>query len=556
MGNLVNRKDAIYLLRKAADAKAQEAQLHFCHTIPLRTPARLKQYHDALLFVCVHPFSIVAHEKAVAGLLRLAVILKKHRHNKKWQYALSGSGLPFSDIHCQFSAGILLWLLKKFPGRVSPSVSEADETVLKEILLAVLPGVEFYAGSNGRHSTWKRVKEVSGLYHSAAALAWLLQHFQQQQWNGLLHDHLFDSLKIFVKWQLRDDRYCRSFLQWPVQKIILRKPATGKLNARQIISKKPVAEIILSISQKEELLSVVRASLAFVLRETDPVTHASVNETRLFDMGNGLQIVLTGMHPERRLAIESYIGFMAFRNGVPVSYGGGWIFGYRCKIGINIYEPFRGGGSDRLFCEIMRLYHQRFDVKKFVVAPYQFGKGNAEGIRSGAYWFYYKLGFRSADKLIASLATEEWTRIAADRNYRSPVQLLRQFISCNLEWKVQESAVPFIDADKVSKGVTDMINQQFDGDRQKALAVCERHLKKSTGQPINKKRVAEKRVWQNWSLIFYCLPGTEKWTAAQRRQFAALISVKATGDEKMHIEALQQHKGFWEAATKVFGDYR
>ena len=32
--------------------------------------------------------------------------------------------------------------------------------------------------------------------------------------------------------------------------------------------------------------------------------------------------------------------------------------------------------------------------QKFVVKPYQFGKGNPEGLKSGAFWFYYRLGFR------------------------------------------------------------------------------------------------------------------------------------------------------------------
>ncbi|MER3498490.1 MAG: hypothetical protein C4308_07590 [Chitinophagaceae bacterium] len=66
-------------------------------------------------------------------------------------------------------------------------------------------------------------------------------------------------------------------------------------------------------------------------------------------MGRGLQIVLVGLHSSKLLSLENYIGYMAFKNGWPVGYGGGWIFGQRCKIGVNIYPAFRRGESARLF---------------------------------------------------------------------------------------------------------------------------------------------------------------------------------------------------------------
>ena len=50
-----------------------------------------------------------------------------------------------------------------------------------------------------------------------------------------------------------------------------------------------------------------------------------VRNTRLFNCGRGLAIALFGIKKERRLSLESYIGYMAFKNNIPVAYGGGWI---------------------------------------------------------------------------------------------------------------------------------------------------------------------------------------------------------------------------------------
>ena len=47
------------------------------------------------------------------------------------------------------------------------------------------------------------------------------------------------------------------------------------------------------------------------------------------------------------------------------------------------------------------------------IDPYQLGHGNEEGLASGAWWFYYKLGFRPLDPDIRKLARRRrklWSR--------------------------------------------------------------------------------------------------------------------------------------------------
>lgn len=105
--------------------------------------------------------------------------------------------------------------------------------------------------------------------------------------------------------------------------------------------------------------------------------------------------------------MESYIGYLVLKNNIPVSYGGGWIFGERCQFGINILQSFRGGESGLIICEILRVYHQHFGVTRFVVKPYQFGLHNPEAIKTGAFWFYYKLGFRPENEQLKEQALQE-----------------------------------------------------------------------------------------------------------------------------------------------------
>ena len=64
---------------------------------------------------------------------------------------------------------------------------------------------------------------------------------------------------------------------------------------------------------------------------------------------------------------------------------------------MNIFEPYRGGESGFMMCQVLRVYRQRFGVRFFEVDATQFGLDNPDGIASGAFWFYYRHGFRPLD---------------------------------------------------------------------------------------------------------------------------------------------------------------
>jgi hypothetical protein len=52
-----------------------------------------------------------------------------------------------------------------------------------------------------------------------------------------------------------------------------------------------------------------------------------------------------------------------------------------------------------------------FGTTSFSIDPYQLGKGNDEGLESGAWWFYAKLGFRPRDAATLRLAGDEQARV-------------------------------------------------------------------------------------------------------------------------------------------------
>lgn len=539
---------AVRSLRKAPNDREQCLALQHCRLLPIKRPAELIEYMDALLFTLAFPYSEGNYRMAMVERERLHDLLFRKQSSSTWQHALEGSGLPFSVLRCQFSADLASWFLEKFPEQVGPDEAQADHTYLSSLMQSVLPGIEFHDATQGKHTLWSRVRLLSRHRRNQAGLRWLLDLIKQQNWNPPLSDILYDQLKIFIRWNIGDSPFARTHLRIPVSVVHYRRPGSEPANSLAIIRQPLGKPLRLSEAQKHDLIAVARVSLACYLRETDPVTYADPAETFLYDMGHGLHIAVMGMNRSRVLALESYVGFMAFKNGIPVSYGGGWVFGYRCKIGVNIYPPFRGAGSDQLFCQVLRLYHQLFRIKKFVVKPYQFGKGNPEGLKSGAFWFYYRLGFRPVRDDIREQAAAEWKKLQTDPSYRTPVHILRQFTACNKEWEPVPNRAVMLDADRVSMAVSRMIVARFGGNRALAVASAKKDLSRFLGKKLPKDRwLDEDKIWTNWALLMSLIEDKSQWTLQDKVALTGLISERISGSEHAFIRKCQQHIMFWKS---------
>ncbi|QLH45441.1 MAG: hypothetical protein HWD58_07410 [Bacteroidota bacterium] len=160
----------------------------------------------------------------------------------------------------------------------------------------------------------------------------------------------------------------------------------------------------LSSQQQSVYQQVIQRALVLMARETDPSTFMDLTTLRVYSLERGIQVALFGMSPERQLPYVSYVGYMLFRNGYPLAYGGSWIWGGYAKFGLNIFEPYRGGESGYILCQLLRVYKQAFTLNAIEIDAYQFGLDNPDGIRSGAYWFYYRYGFRSRLATLRRLA--------------------------------------------------------------------------------------------------------------------------------------------------------
>jgi hypothetical protein len=94
--------------------------------------------------------------------------------------------------------------------------------------------------------------------------------------------------------------------------------------------------------------------------------------------------------------------------------------------GINIFDDYRGSEAACLWVQVMRVYHSLVGCNRFVANSYQLGHDNSEALQSGAFWFYYHLGYRPVSRELRKLAAGEVDKRSRDNSYRSGHKILKQ----------------------------------------------------------------------------------------------------------------------------------
>lgn len=503
--------------------------------------------HDCLLLMLAYPANKTLFKATTTALTSLKEKLTKifSGNNYRLQRSLSGSGVAGSTITCSFSYAITKWLSENFPGDVEIESSRADPESVRISFSQILPRTEYESIFTGELGLVKRIQKLKGRA-KGSLVNWLIHQIDSTTLSDRDKEVFFHHLQIFISWKLNNECFNRTRSAGLNTKTFFHNTINKQADVKKIISKELPPPGKLTESEKRYLVNTGRSVLAFLHRETEPFTYAENNEVTYFELERGLGITLYSMNAERRLSIESYIGYLAFKNGIPVAYGGGWLFGQRCQFGINILPPFRGGESAFLFYQLLRVYKQYFGAERFVVKPYQFGKNNTEALQSGAFWFYYKAGFRPEDKTLQELAMAELKKRKTNKLYRTPVTLLKKFTTSNLCLDFAENSIPYFDASVVSRRITNFINQQFGGKRDVAALSCENKTKRQLGlTSIHTWSGDEQKAFREWSLLIQSLLSIERWSDKDKSLLIRTIKAKGNFPEKNFIRLLQKHVCFW-----------
>jgi hypothetical protein len=173
--------------------------------------------------------------------------------------------------------------------------------------------------------------------------------------------------------------------------------------------------------------------------------------------------------------------------------------------GFNLYYTFRDGETAWLYARILNVMHHFAGATAFAIDPYQVGHENEEGIESGAFWFYRKLGFRPTQRDVLQLVEKEEQKIATRKGYRTSARTLR---------KLAESPMIF------------ELDQKRAGDWDRF------HIRKIGLRTQRRKFESLASLVKNLS----------SWRAAEKQLLNRIVRAKSAAEESTYLELMRRHE--------------
>jgi hypothetical protein len=269
------------------------------------------------------------------------------------------------------------------------------------------------------HPDWRRWFESAH-----GNLRWLLDRVDPE---------IYDLLEIPLRWDLNNSAASRSHTRIPRRDIFYHDGSF--LSRREISIEREFAAPRIKmtrVASPQKILGTVIDTSSVRYRELWGFTHPDLTHVYHADLGRGVDFFGWGLPRKWRLPVRAYHCGMFFKNGVPIGYIECLSVPERMEVGFNLYYTFREGETAWLYARLLKLFRDWVGATCFSIDPYQLGHENEEALESGAFWFYRKLGFRSASKEVMRLVAKEEARIAREPGYRSPPATLRRLAEAPL----------------------------------------------------------------------------------------------------------------------------
>ncbi len=454
------------------------------------------------------------------------------------------SGIAGTSVNSNFSHQIVRWLVAKYPSQVSIDWDwfEEDDR-FGATMPRFLPLLEEDAMVEAHvpYRIWLRA--AKGRRND---LGWIVDRFESLRISNQAKAELYDSLKLHVIWKF-GVRASRTSMKLPVRKIFFhRAPLIQRrdVSLGKELSSPPIPIERLSRAAGERILDQARETSAVRYRELHGFTYGDSRRVLKATLGRGTEALVLGVPPENRLPLRAYHAALISKNGVPVAYFEGLSIFERLESGFNLYYTFREGETAWLFGRILRLMQQLLGVTVFSIDPYQVGHENEEGIESGAFWFYRKLGFRPVRPELMKLTLTEERRIAASPEYRTPARKLRKLAAGHLLFEMPATSVGAWDRFQIRNvglALQRRMALEFAGDAQEIRADSARFIKRILDLDTCRWSEPELRIFESLALVLAMIPGVAGWNGSEKQLAARIISAKARDDEALYLRLLQGH---------------
>jgi len=507
----------------------EHARLHSAHMV--------LRLHEQLCFMRAYPEDAQLLTLVEAMLERFA-----HRTDlRRFRSALADSGIAGTAIHYRFFWPTARWLRRRWPEQLAIDWSALEDSGRLSSALPLL--------ATPLEATWLRARlpeARSALEHLSGGAKYparfLIDRISSLPGNDVTREYFCDALDIPYVLHPGCDTPSRTSNHVHAPVAFVRSPLSrSRPDLRTELRRPPRS--VRPASRREAMVLIECAHEALVTRsrDLDAFSYADVRDVWIVDDGEGLQWALIGMVPERRLLLRAAYGFLTMRNGVPIGYGQLDALCRTIDISFNSFETFRGSEVARVFARLLAAGRAFFGAAAFTLEPYQLGHHNREAVASGAWWFYYKLGFRPRNPAIRALAQSELLRMQAEPGHRSSSDVLKRLASDYLYFETEGVRAPYWPRlAELGVRAAEHLTAVGGSDRERAVRECvERALRRLGLKSLPAGR-SLRLAWERWAPIVALL-GMTDWSRSEKRSLGRVISARAAASDRDFLDRFDAH---------------
>lgn len=502
----------------------------------------VEELHEHLCFLRAYP-----DEPEVLELVEdLLAGFSRRRDLRAHAAELADTGIAGTPIHAEFYWFTAKWLVERWPAQVRVDW-EAFETQdrLDALMYPLLLEHERLAYEDSA-GTLARI--VDGLRAPAETdAAYLVRSFVRSGVEPMLLEHLYESvgLPLVLEPGAETPSRTRALCRLAPTRFQLDEPALEEGSIPQRIARGPVSVRRLSTRLGRQLVDLGRGAMITWNRDLFAFIHADARDALAVDFGDGLTFACLGLLPERRHLLYTQYIFIVLRNGVPAGYVQACVLFGSAEINFTIFDTFRGVEASRILTHSLALTRHVFDVDAFTINTQQLGEGNPEAIKTGAWWFYYKHGFRPAGSALNATIRRELLAKRRDPAHRSDVETLEELGSHELHLFLdhpREDIVGRVDVSRIGWAAIRSVAKRYGASGRSAARTSAAGAWERLGlsAPESWPR-GEREAWGRWGPLLMALPDVERWTRAEKRALVEVVRAKGGVSELEYSRRLHAH---------------
>lgn len=513
----------------------------------LATAREVLQLHEALCFLRAHPDNAELLGVVEEALDDFAVRADTRRHRDE----LTDTGIAGTDIHYAFFAPMAEWLARRFGARLEidwEAVDARAEAQLLAWLEAFVTPAELFGLYETKLSARAWIERLKRPEESDAGF--LVRSFAELGGKPAVRRRALEVLDLGYTLRGSEGGPSRTGARWPKSRVHHQGQPLRRARPELLQAWKEAPRSIRSVSARDgrALIELAREAMVTRSRDLDSFAYGDPHDVRMVDFGDGLQFAAIGLQHEQRNVLDACYGFLTLQNGVPIGYVLlSALFG-SSEIAYNVFETYRGGEAALVYGRVLGMAHALFGSECFTVYPYQLGHGNEEGLASGAWWFYQKLGFRPREPELLQLRRAELAAMRRDRGHRSSRATLKRLASKNVYWSAgpaRDDVIGIFPLVELSLAVSDLMAERFGSDRRRGERVLADEAAERVGVGSGNWRrwpTEPRRAWERWAPVLALLPRIQRWSPTARRDLVRVIRAKGGRRESDYVKLVDAHR--------------